>query len=757
MAKVLIVDDERSIRETLGEFAREIGHEVFVASEAEEALEIVARSLPDVIVSDIVLPRVDGMALLERIHRIAPDAQVIMITGEPTVDTAADAVRQGAFDYLSKPVSRDEIQSDIESALRVKRLADERRHLAEENVRYRDHLEEEVERKARELSTREEEYRTLVENANEAVFVAQEGMLKFTNPKTLAITGYTEEQLLSMPFPELIHPEDRQMVIERFESRLAGIDEPSAYEFRILDGDGETKWVEIRPVLIDWEGRPATLNLATDVTERRRAESALRESEEFLGSVFDAIRAGISVLDADLNVVRTNRWMEETYAEQGPLAGQKCYRVYQQRETPCSWCPTMRTFETGEPQEEIVPYPSAADPSGWIELSTFPIKDEQGQVQRVIEFVKDITERRRAAEALVESESRYRMLFEDSPISLWQEDHSGVKAYLDEIRAEGVVDLARHLEEHPELIDDCVDRIRVVDVNAATLEMHGASTKAELVASLGEVLTDRSRRDFADQILAIWEGRASFEGTTVDRTIGGEEKHVVIRWSVPPGHEGAYDRVFVSKSDITATVLAERAFREALDGTIEAIGLTTEMRDPYTAGHQRRVTALAVAIAHELELEETVVEGIRAAGLMHDIGKMAVPAEILSKPSELNEAEMSLMRSHSQVAYDIIRRATFPWPLEVIVLQHHERIDGSGYPHGIAGDEICLEARILAVADTVEAMASHRPYRPALGIEKALEEIETGKGTRFDPNAVDACLRLFRDGSFAFPTAEQSL
>jgi len=632
MAKILIVDDERSIRETLGEFAREIGHEVFIASEAEEALGIVARSLPDVIVSDIVLPRVDGMALLERAHRIAPDAQVIMITGEPTVDTAANAVRQGAFDYLSKPVSRDEIQSSIESALRVKWLADDRRRLAEENARYRDHLEEEVERKARELSAHREEYKTLVENANEAVFVAQEGMLRFANPKTRSLTGYTEEQLLSMPFPELIHPEDRQMVIERVERRLAGIDEPSTYEFRILDGDGETKWVEIRPVLIDWVGRPATLNLATDVTERRRA-----------------------------------------------------------------------------------------------------------------------------AEALVESESRYRTLFEDSPISLWHEDFSGVKARLEDLRAEGVTDLAGHIEGQPALIDECIDRIRVVDVNEATLEMHGASTKAELLASLGGVLTDRSRRDFADQIVAIWEGRPSFSGTTVDRTLDGEEKHVVVQWSVPAGHEETYDRVFVSKSDITATVLAERAFREALDGTIEAIGLTTEMRDPYTAGHQRRVAALAVAIAHELELEETVVEGIRAAGLMHDIGKMAVPAEILSKPSELNEVEMSLMRSHSQVAYDIIRRATFPWPLETIVLQHHERIDGSGYPHGIAGDEICLEARILAVADTVEAMASHRPYRPALGIEKALEEIETGKGTRFDPNAVDACLRLFRDESFTFPTAEQSL
>ena len=349
MGKVLIVDDERSIRETLSEFVKEGGHDTFTAAEAEEALSIVARSVPDVVLSDIVLPGVDGMTLLERIHRIAPDTQVIMITGEPTVETAADAVRQGAFDYLSKPVAREEIQAIVESALRAKRIADERTRLAEENLRYRERLEEEVEWKARALVASEEKYRTVVETANEAVFVAQGGMLRFANPKTQQITGYSEAQLLSMPFSEWIHPEDREMVVDRYRRRLAGEGVPSEYTFRIVDADGATKWIEIRPVVIQWEGREATLNLGSDVTERRRAHDKLRKSEEFLASVFEAIRDGISVLDADLNVIMTNRWMEETYADQMPLAGRKCYQVYQQRESPCSWSVSythLRAHET---------------------------------------------------------------------------------------------------------------------------------------------------------------------------------------------------------------------------------------------------------------------------------------------------------------------------------------------------------------------------------------------------------------------------
>jgi PAS domain S-box-containing protein len=191
--------------------------------------------------------------------------------------------------------------------------------------------------------------------------------------------------------------------------------------------------------------------------------------------------------------------------------------------------------------------------------------------------------------------------------------------------------------------------------------------------------------------------------------------------------------------------------QKTLEGTIHALASAVEMRDPYTAGHQRRVTQLACAIAQEMGLPEEQIEGIHMAGQIHDIGKINVPAEILSKPGTLNGLEFGLIKTHPLVGHDILNGSLeFPWPVAQIVLQHHERMDGSGYPQGLSGEEILLEARILAVADVVEAMASHRPYRSARGIDEALEEISRNRGILYDPEVVDACLKLFTEKGFAF-------
>lgn len=188
----------------------------------------------------------------------------------------------------------------------------------------------------------------------------------------------------------------------------------------------------------------------------------------------------------------------------------------------------------------------------------------------------------------------------------------------------------------------------------------------------------------------------------------------------------------------------------ALLETIDAMSSALEKRDPYTAGHQRQVAKLAHAIAQEMKLPQKTVEGIYMGGLIHDIGKIYVPAEILSRPGHLSEVEFNLIKTHPQVGYEIIKGIEFPWPVAHMILEHHERLDGSGYPQGLKADEISLEARILAVADTVEAMASHRPYRPALGLDKALDEIRKNRGTLYDPTAADACLRLFTEKGFKF-------
>ncbi len=187
-----------------------------------------------------------------------------------------------------------------------------------------------------------------------------------------------------------------------------------------------------------------------------------------------------------------------------------------------------------------------------------------------------------------------------------------------------------------------------------------------------------------------------------------------------------------------------------LESIIRAMSMAIESRDPYTAGHQHRVGRLAAVVASEMGFSEEQTQYIRMAGIIHDLGKISVPAEILSKPGRLTESEMNIIKDHPRIGYQILKEIEFPYPLAQIVYQHHERIDGSGYPQGLTGDEILPESKILAVADVVEAMMSHRPYRPSLGIEAALGEIKKHRGVCFDPAAVDACCRVFSNDSFQF-------
>ncbi len=189
---------------------------------------------------------------------------------------------------------------------------------------------------------------------------------------------------------------------------------------------------------------------------------------------------------------------------------------------------------------------------------------------------------------------------------------------------------------------------------------------------------------------------------------------------------------------------------KALTGTVRAMAMTIEIRDPYTAGHQRRVSRLSGAIAAAMGLPAEDNEGIRMAGEIHDIGKIYVPAEILSKPGQLTDIELAIIRTHAQVGYDILKTIEFPWPIATIIYQHHERMDGSGYPNQLKGEQILREARIIAVADVVEAMSSHRPYRPSFGIHKALAEIERNRERLYDAAVVDVCLRLFQKENFSF-------
>jgi PAS domain S-box-containing protein/putative nucleotidyltransferase with HDIG domain len=272
---------------------------------------------------------------------------------------------------------------------------------------------------------------------------------------------------------------------------------------------------------------------------------------------------------------------------------------------------------------------------------------------------------------------------------------------------------------------------------------------------LGHDLRDFMAPEYGKRLHeAVSDGTSILETAHVrkDGTVMPAEVHArVTDW-------GGRDVRLAVVRDITERKKAEERLRDSnvkleqvVQGTLDVIEQIVEASDPYTSGHQRRVAQLAVAIGREMGLpEESCISLVRTAAVIHDIGKTTVPSEILSKPGRLTPEEFGLVKTHSQVGYEIIKRARLPDPVAEVVLQHHERLDGSGYPQGLSGDDILPEAQILAVADVVEAMFSHRPYRPALGIDAALNELSAGRGTRYYPDVVAACTAVFREKGFTF-------
>jgi len=305
------------------------------------------------------------------------------------------------------------------------------------------------------------------------------------------------------------------------------------------------------------------------------------------------------------------------------------------------------------------------------------------------------------------------------------------------------------------------NRGRIQFMNPFAEDLSGWSQKAALGKPLNDVLqvlNERTKKPLKIPVEKILQGdKFRLASEVILRSKEGTQTFVHQNAAPIREDSGDISGIVLAFTDITRSKLAEEELRKswarqksAMEGTVQAMAYTIETRDPYTAGHQRRVTKLACAIAEEMKLTEDEMAGVRLAGGLHDLGKIYVPAEILAKPGKLTAVEYNIIKTHPQVGYDILKSIDFPWPIADFVLQHHERIDGSGYPNGLRGEDIHLEARILAVADVIEAMATHRPYRAALSIETALEEITHYRGTRYDRRVVDACLKVFKTKKFEF-------
>jgi PAS domain S-box-containing protein len=596
-----------------------------------------------------------------------------------------------------------------------------------------------TERKKTEQALREseEKYRWVLNNMADVV-VVMDMNLRFTyvSPSIMLMRGYTAEEATAQTIEQVMTPESLQIVAKFFEEEMkleaSGTADPA--RSRILEveeyrKDGSIVLMENHLSFLRDETQKAVgiISLTRDITERRRAEEKLRESENKYRLLADHVHDVIFVLDMNLNFtyvspsVKALRGYEPEEVMKQPLS---------KTLTPTSWDLVTKTMaeavELEKEHREInisrtlqLEMRRKDGTTVWTEETVSFIRNENQQPVGILGVIRDITERKRADEELQYSEEQYRLVVENAKESIIITQDK--KVVFANNAAIGMVGYSKEILTSKSF----TDFIHPDDINM--------------------VVDHHIRRIKGEAVPAVYPFRIIGQDGTV---IWCELNAAVIQWKGKPA-------TLLFLTNITERKRADEELKQTLESLRKAVGATiqtmvsaVEMRDPYTAGHQLRSANLACAIATEMGLPQEKIDGIHMAGSIHDIGKLSIPAEILSKPTKLTNIEYSLIKEHSLSGYEMLKNVESPWPLAQIVYQHHERMDGSGYPRNLKGDEILMEARIMAVADVVESMASHRPYRPSLGIDVALEEIEKNRGSLYDDAVVDACLKLFREKGY---------
>ncbi len=463
--------------------------------------------------------------------------------------------------------------------------------------------------------------------------------------------------------------------------------------------------------------------------ERKRVEESLKESEQRLKDAQNLGKIGSWESDAATHAVE---WSAETYEiyerdkALGPPSQAEEAGYYSSAEVE-----RMREFariamQQGKDSDFDI---NATLPGGitkYLHIWIRPVKDEAGHVVKLFGSVQDITERKQAEEREKEEHVFSEALMETSPACILVVD-SDRKVVFANAETDRVLGLSRNEVQGVTFGED----FHLLDVDGAPLP------EGQLPVS--RVFLVRQ---------PLYSTEYAFDSPTGRR---------ILSISAAPLYDGdgSVKRVVATVEDITSAKRHDEELEQAVErlqkamyATVEAMSAAIEMRDPYTASHQRRVTVVACAIAGELSAGGDSVLALTMAGRMHDLGKLKVPTEILTRPGKLGPLELQMIREHPQATYDLLQGIDFPWPVAEIALQHHERIDGSGYPRGLKGVEMLPEARILAVADVFEAMSSHRPYRASLGIGAAIQELESHRGVLYDTASVDALVRLVREKGF---------
>jgi PAS domain S-box-containing protein len=595
------------------------------------------------------------------------------------------------------------------------------------------------------LRETEELYRNLADSSPVGLYLLVQGKFHFLNAQFERSTGYRADELIGQDALFMVHPEDRERVRQDATEMLRGT-RTTPYEFRTITKDGRTRWILGTVASIPFWGERAVLGNHMDISEQKEARQKLDELKTLEASILDALPVAVIGL-RERQIFSANRAVEAIF-------GWKPEEVIGRN--------TRLLYRSDEEFEEIGRHFYPVLEKQRIFSEEFPCRHRDGhdilcfvstsriganlEEKRIVATYEDITERKRAEAALKASEERLRAILEGSPTPAFVIDRGhrviGWNKALEEltgVRSEDVIDTDSHSkilygEKRPTVADLLVD---------------GA---ADLTAEIRKWYGGHYRR--SELLEEAYEATGPF-------SFPGKEPHWLHFTSAAiRDSKGEMIGAIETMTDISPLKRAEDELREnverlkkVMSGVIRAIDVIVETRDPYTAGHQHQVARLATTIATGMGLPADTVEAIFVAASIHDLGKIYVPAEILSKPGRISDIERGIIRTHPQVGYDILKSIDFPWPIAEIVLQHHERMDGSGYPRGLKDGDIRIEARIIGLADVVESIGSHRPYRPTLGSEKALDEIRKNRGILYDPDIVDVCLSLFQEKGFRFEEA----
>jgi PAS domain S-box-containing protein/putative nucleotidyltransferase with HDIG domain len=577
------------------------------------------------------------------------------------------------------------------------------------------------------------QFSLLAKNLNAGLVIhALDTSITFCNEKALNLLGLNREQALdnkaNSPSWTFIREDGSPMPFDEYPVNvvLSSNKNLNNYTVGIVIPDKKyPNWVLCNAFpSTNIDGEEEVIVTFVDITEHKQAEEALRES---LGKLAEAERIGhMGSWEFDI-ITDTGTFSDETYrifgvGEDYGGSFKSFLNLVHPDDRGLVKLANQKAIESGNFAK--VQY-RIKRPDGSVRFAQCDgeaQKDESGRVTKLFGSIQDITERKQADYIIESDRTATHAMINNLPFLAWMKDKE-----------------SRFLLVNENFVSSCGASDASWLVGKTDLDIWPKELGEAYRADDQEVMASR-RSKMVEESIVVVDSPKWFE--TFKSPLFDANEDVV-------GTVGmARDITDRKQADDALSQSAEKV-KKGLVGTIVAMSKMVEARDPYTAGHQLNVAKLSKAIAQEMGLDSDQIEGIRTGATIHDIGKIHLPAEILSKPTKLTEIEFELVKTHCQIGYDILKDIEFPWLVADIAYQHHERLDGSGYPQGLKGDEICLEARIVAVADVVEAMSSHRPYRPSLGIDAALEEIQAHKGSLYDKEAVDICVTLFNEKKFS--------